>query len=801
MTPDNSIVPPGWPGIPPRWTSSAKSGVGTAPGGSSRVWFTVSHGIVNEVYFPSFDQANTRDFGLLVTDSDAFFSEEKRDTTCEIEMLAPGVPGFHMHNICRQGRYQIEKEVITDPIHDVLLQRIRFQALRGSPDDYSVFALLSPHVANRGGGNDGWLGDYKGVPMLFAQREDICIALACSRPFFQRSCGYVGFSDGWQDLKANHVLTQQYERALDGNIALTAQVDLSPGECVLALGFGHSPEEAALQARSSLLQPFDEVAEAYVAGWTAIQARFHPLDEPISTDLYRVSTSVLRVHRSKDIAGGMIASLSIPWGASKGDDDLGGYHLVWPRDLCESASGLLAAGDSESARQSLTFLMATQEADGHWPQNMWYNGLAFWPGIQMDETAFPILLADALRREGALDGIDAWPMVLKAATFIVVNGPVTDQDRWEEDGGYSTFTLAAEISALLAAADFADEAGAQSAAGYLRETADIWNSLIEQWTYVSGTGLARRVGVDGYYVRISPPDIADGGSVSEGFVPIKNRPPMASTMPSIQIVSPDALALVRFGLRSPHDERIENTIRVIDAQLRTETATGPVWHRYNDDGYGEHADGSPFDGVGIGRGWPLLAGERAHYELAAGNVPDAKRLLGVIEAQTSPGGLMPEQVWDTADIPDLELLNGHPSGSAMPLVWAHAEHVKLLRSLRDGRVFDMPPQTVARYLENPAPAGPGSSPWRVNHKCRTITAGRSLRVELRSPALVHWTSDAWNTRIDTRTADTGLGIHYVDLPTAGMPAGAEIRFTIFWETDQHWEGVDYEITIVSSPGV
>ncbi len=505
---------------------------------------------------------------------------------------------------------------------------------------------------------------------------------------------------------------------------------------------------------------------------------------------------MLRVHTSKSITGGMIASLSIPWGESKGDDDIGGYHLVWPRDLCESAGGLLAAGDSASARQSLTFLMATQEADGHWPQNMWFTGQSYWGGLQMDETAFPILLADVLRRERALDGVDAWPMVLKAASFLVCNGPVTPQDRWEEDGGYSPFTLAVEISALLAAADFADEAGAGEAAAYLRATSDAWNSLIEHWTYVTDTDLARQVGVQGYYVRISPPDEGDDIMLKDEFVPIKNRPLAGSNLPVGQVVSPDALALVRFGLRSANDQRIKDTVRVIDALLKTETATGPVWHRYDDDGYGEHEDGSAFDGTGVGRGWPLLAGERAHYELAAGNIAEAARLLKVIEAQTSPGGLIPEQVWDAPDLPEHELTNGHPSGSAMPLVWAHAEHVKLLRSLSDGRVFDLPPQTAARYSASSTPARVGL--WRFNQKCRSFGAGQVLRVETKSPARVHWSPDGWKTVSDMDTTDSGLGMYYADLPTETLALGTTVTLTFFWPQEQRWEGTDYEALVAPS---
>ncbi len=231
-------------------------------------------------------------------------------------------------------------------------------------------------------------------------------------------------------------------------------------------------------------------------------------------------------HESKDFLGGIIASLSIPWGFNKGDEDLGGYHLVWPRDLVENAGGLLAAGANDDALRVLLYLEATQEADGHWAQNMWLDGRPYWNGLQMDETAFPILLVDMLRRESPRCFENAhrwWPMVRKAAAFIATNGPVTQQDRWEEDGGYSPFTMAAEIAALLIAAGFADEMGEPQAAEFLRAMADTWNFNIERRTYAMNTDLARQVGVEGYYVRITPPPAADGASPLQGFVPIKNR--------------------------------------------------------------------------------------------------------------------------------------------------------------------------------------------------------------------------------------------------------------------------------------
>jgi glucoamylase len=801
MNPAGSSFAPGWPGIAPRWTSSAKSAVGTSLRSEGRVWFTLSHGILNEVYYPGIDQACTRDLGLIVTDGKGFFSEEKRHTRHEITPFADGVPAFRLVNTCLEGRYRIDKEVLANPKREVVLQRICFTPLKGGLSDYSLFALLAPHLGNAGGGNTAWVADVKGRPMLFAEREGMALALACSTDWLRRSAGFVGASDGWRDLNLHNRLEWNYARAENGNVALTGEIDLaaSGGRFTLALGFGRTFTAAAHRAAASLLEGFEQAASDYGHDWKQWQ---HSLRSPPRAgaggrDLYRVSTAVLRTHESSHIPGGLIASLSIPWGFSKGDGDLGGYHLVWPRDLVESAGGLLAAGAPHAGRRVLRYLAVTQEADGHWPQNMWLDGTPYWNGIQMDETSFPILLVDLANRLGVLGPSDLellWPMVRRAAGFLVRNGPVTPLDRWEEDPGYSPFTLAVEVAALLCAADFAGtfEPGL---AAYLRETADAWNTAIERWTYVTDTELARKTGVSGYYVRIAPPDAADAASPAAGFVPIKNRPPGEGRATAEQIVSPDALALVRFGLRAADDPRIVNTLRVIDALLKVDTPSGPAWRRYNGDGYGEHEDGSPFDGTGLGRPWPLLTGERAHYELAAGRLEAAQALTASLSRFANEGGLLPEQVWDGADLPQRELFFGKPTGSAMPLVWAHAEYVKLCRSLAEGRVFDMPPQTVQRYqvmkVESP------HVPWRFNHKCQKLGAGQCLRVEVLQPALVHWSTDGWRTVRDTATRDTGIGLHMADLPTESAPVGAQVDFTFFWPDAHRWEGRDFAALVVA----
>jgi glucoamylase len=796
----NDRFAPGWPGIPARWTSSAKTGIGTALTPHSRVWFTLSHGILNEVYFPRVDQACTRDMGLIITDGQSYFSEEKRHCRFENSALESGVPVFNLINTSLDGRYQIEKQVFSDPYRNVVLQKVRFRPLEGDLADYRCYVLLAPHLANCGDGNTGWVADYKGQPMLFAERSSVGLALGCSHPWRARSVGFVGYSDGWQDLSRNYRLTWDYTRAENGNVALTGEVDLmaSQGEFVVALGFGRNCWEAGQQVRSTLFEDFHEVRKHFVRHWRNWHESLMELDQPPrELDLYRPSMSVLRCHESKDFLGGIIASLSIPWGFNKGDEDLGGYHLVWPRDLVETAGALIAGGAVVDALRVVRYLEATQEPGGHWAQNLWLDGRPYWGGVQMDETAFPILLLDLLHREASEELGNLyrwWPMVQAAAGFIVRNGPVTQQDRWEEDGGYSPFTLAVEIAGLLAAADIADLVKEPNTAAYLRDTADSWNDNIERWVYTIDGDLARQIGVEGYYVRIAPPETDGAASPMQGFVPIKNRPPDQSLADATQVISPDSLALVRFGFRSPDDPRILNTIKVIDALLRARLPAGPCWYRYNGDGYGEHEDGSPFDGTGIGRPWPLLAGERAHYELAAGRPQAAEALLHVMEESTAGASrLIPEQVWDGSDIPELELFTGKPTGSACPLVWAHAEYIKLRRSLRGGRIFDQPPQTVQRYLVEKHTSR--FFPWRFNNKARTLPCGKKLRLAMLAPASVRWSFDRWKTAEESRSWDTKLGVHVVDLPTEKLPVGREVVFTFRWEQDQRWEGVDFNLVV------
>jgi glucoamylase len=788
----------------------------------------LGRGIVNEIYSPWVDHAAIRDCGLIVTGPDHLFSDEQRDCTSNIQTAAPGIPAYFLQNDCSQGRFRISKEVIADPDRDVLLQRIRLTPLIGSLDDFRLFVVLSPRLGDQGKDNSGWLGAYRDWQMLFAHYQDHSLALGSSAPWKARSVGFVGASDAWQDIHQHGRMTRQYDRADHGHIALAGEIDLNAcdGQFVLALGINRSCEAAGLNVAMSLTNPFDDARDQYIQEWRdwqkglarldageysalvtanaeqrnrADRSRPHVTESSDADDanLFRTSMMVLRVHRSKHFLGAGVASLSVPWGEVRDDDDLGGYHLVWPRDLVEEAFGLLAGGAHDEVQSVLNYLRATQKTEGGWPQDMWLNGSAFSEGVQLDEAALPILLVDLAARESAVkkSQIESfWPMVRAAAAFIIRSGPATGEDRWENTPGLSPYTLATEIAAMLVAARMADQFGPSPLAEYFRQTADLWNDLIEPWTYITDTPLAKRIGVDGYYVRIAP---------SPGMRTVMRQHPdavmkQAHDLPVTEVVSPDALALVRFGIRAPDDPRILNTIKVIDSLTRSETPPGSSWHRYNGDYYGESDDGQPHGGrsdkSGHGRLWPLLTGERGHFELASGNVREARRLLVAMNGFASQVGFLPEQVWDRDDIPGRDLYRGRPSGSAMPLAWTHSEYIRLLRSIRDRRVFDRPLDAWQRYVKRQMRSD--LALWRFDHQPASFPAGRRVRVETMSPAVVHFSDDNWRTVRDAETCDTGFGIHVVDLPTAAMPVGESLKFTFRWPASANrWEGRDFQMSV------
>ncbi len=778
---------PGAPGIEAKWTSSSKSGIGKSVDADSVVAFTISHGILNEIYYPREDIACIRDMEFLVTDEKEFFSEEKRDTHQTIRRLSPGVPAYHITNTCVHKKFQIKKEIVSDPYRNTVLQNVSFR--QNSKTPLHVYALLSPHLNNKGNNNSGWMDEYKGIPMLFAENEGIFLAIACSENWLKRSVGYVGVSDGWNDLNQHKKMEWEYTNADNGNIALTGEIDISKNKnFVIAISFGRNAAEAASHAWGSIMEGFESAKNAYVANWVRWLKELHNLKGKI----FQTSATILRLHEAKAFPGGVIASLSIPWGETKGDDDMGGYHVVWPRDLVETAGGFLALKTKKDALRILNYLLSMQEEDGSWVQNMWLEGTPHWKGIQMDQTALPIVLLDKCNTHNAIDEARMsryWPVIKKAIKYLINNGPYTEEDRWEEEKGYTPFTLAAEVTALLVGADLAEQNNEKDLANYCRETADYWNDNIEDWTYVTGTSLAKKYNVDGYYIRINPYYDIPAQELGDKTIDLKNHKDGAGRTKLNELICVDALALVRFGLRAPDDPKILNTIKIIDAMLKVDTPNGACWHRYNNDGYGEDKEGNAYERTGIGRAWPLLTGERAHYEVAAGNIEEAKKLLAAMDA-FSNNELLSEQIWDTDDIPEKELFLGQHTGSAMPLTWAHAEYIKLCASVKNKKVFDMPEQTYKRYVKDKTISS--IKVWRFNSQFKTISANKTLRIEVMADAEIVWTDDNWATTNKTQTKDTELNIFYADIPVKNTN-GALIEFTFFWIKANNWENKNFSV--------
>ncbi len=657
-----------------------------------------------------------------------------------------------------------------------------------------LFLLFAPHLKCGGAGNDAMIMQHAGRNLLVAHKDAAWCAIGGTIPFSKLSCGFVGASDGWSDISEHLGMAWEFDQALNGNVALTGELDLEKSkDFTIGIAFGHSLQSAIATLYQSLGFPFESSLGLALEDWKATESLFLPLGSYASDHgkLYTSSTSLLIAHEDKTFSGAFIASLSIPWGERKGDEDLGGYHLVWMRDLVNSAMGLLAAGERDTALRALIYIAATQQEDGGFPQNFWVNGERYWSSIQMDEVAFPILLARHLALEKGLRDFDPYEMVIRAASYLMLHGPATEQERWEEASGYSPSTLAVVIAALIAAASFAEEHHDKVSANYLRDYADFLESHLEHWTVTNCGTLVG--GISRHYIRILPADLHDpeaDENPDTAVLTLKNQEPGARTeYPAKEIVDTGFLELVRNGIRSANDPLIVDSVKVIDRILRRETPRGPAFYRYNHDGYGQRPDGTGYDEWGCGRLWPLLCGERGHYELAAGRDPVVYR--EAMERFATATGLLSEQVWDRKASPAAWLKLGFPTGSAMPLCWAHAEYIRLLRSIHDGKIFGFLPEVAERYIENRGP-GKRIELWKPNRHAKSMAHNETLRIQAAEPFVLHFCLDGgtWN---EMRSAQTGFAVEFADIhPHANSK---KITLTFFWNDRNEWEGKNYEVTV------
>lgn len=789
----------GSPGLPPRWTSSEKDAVGTAYSASSRVWFTISHGILNEIYYPTIDRPQVRDLGFLISDGETFFQEEKRDLQHTFEYIDPDALGVRIVGRDPQGRYTLIKEIIADPHQSTVLINVRLDGDEDLLRRLKVYALLAPHLEVGGAGNSGRIVDVGGRRILLAWKDNRSLAMAASCGFSKASCGYVGTSDGWKDLNDNFKMDWEFDQALDGNIALMGEVDAAlHREFTIAVGFGEGHHAALAGAMQSLATGYPAHLERFTTQWHRATCTQKLRSGTDNGRLLCISHNVLLAHEDKTFQGAFIASASIPWGQSKGDDDLGGYHLVWTRDMVQTATALLALGRKETPLRALVYLACAQWSDGGFSQNFWVNGTPYWSGMQLDEVAFPLILAWRLWKENALREFDIFPFIERAAGYLMKFAPVTQQERWEENAGYSPSTLAAVITGLICASELVKAHDATDLGEFYAVFADWIESNLEAWTVTDDGFLLPDV--RRHYMRIRPPRAGDpffDANIGEGIIRLANRGPGERTdYDAREIIDQGFLELVRYGIRSPHDPLIVDSLKVVDAILKVQTPYGPCWRRYNHDGYGQKHDGGPYTGWGQGRAWPLLTGERAHYELAAGN--DVRPMIAAMEHFTSAGGMLPEQIWDGPDIPAQGMYLGRPSGSAMPLAWAHSEYIKLLRSVEDGEIFDRVEPVAKRYL-----GGKRARPIEVcnlHHLPANVEPGKTLRIIESTHFRLVWTQDGWKTGATIESKPVGNSVFYADMPIDKQAKGA-VSFTLFWPAQNRWEGKNYDVPIGNAPAM
>jgi glucoamylase len=776
---DSGVATDG-PGALSHFDLARKDCLGTARNTTSKVWFTVADGVLSDVYYPTIDTTNVETFQYVVTDGSTFTDLQTRDMTSSTASIDASGMECRVVSTAKSGRYSIQTDYLTDPARNTVLMRTTLTPLLSGT--YRLYARLDPTVNGNGGGGSGNGGrdsalvdTSRGHPIAVsvdtvtgtnAANRDYAqpVFLAFDGPFGQVESGFVdSASDGLAQLDPSHALTSAFTTASDGNVVPTASVPAAGGggSVVLALGFGSSQTAAVDAAEGSLGaggSGFAKARKAYESGWAGYDASLNPPPSSLTgltkdqlkrlRAIYYESANVLKASEDKTFPGAIVAAPASPWGQaiSAGDPAntyFGSYREVFARDLYEAWTGLMADGDLATARGAVDFLFLRQQlADGSMPRNSLVNGKlapdSF--GTQLDEAAYPILMADQL---GMTDASLYQDHVKPAADFIISHGPSFGSERWEEQGGFSPSTIAAEIAGLVSAAHIATVNGDAQSAQVFLGVADDWQRSIEGWTVTTNGPLAAH----SYYIRLSKtgdPDAAINYNVGNGGPTLDQR----------TVIDAGFLELVRLGEKAPTDPTIAESLPVVDATIESTTPSGPGWHRYNGDGYGDAAsDGHPWapTGKGTGHVWPVLSVERAEYDLLTSGSPTPSAVLSSLTEFASGIGLIPEQDWALPDLApsaygtppetaSIGFVDGKAAGSAAPLVWSAGAAVRLVQDVAAGRLLDRPAGTVERYISHP-----------VGATTLSVTSPPDLSAVSGSPITVSGTSTAGNTIVVAAT--------------------------------------------------
>ncbi|OLF18195.1 glycoside hydrolase family 15 protein [Actinophytocola xanthii] len=688
---------PGGPGAPAVYQPADKEGFGTARGGAaSPVWFTLGGGRMTEVFYPDLSTPAVRELQLVVTDGRTF-TERAQDVSVRTEPVRGR--GLTFRQVARGTGWTAETTYVTDPRRASVLVDVSLRSRR----PLQAYVLYDPALSREGGDDTARSG-----AGLVASDAAASSVVASRRGFAATSSGYLGTSDGWTDLARDHRMDWRYRAAGPGNVVQTGKLRLDGvrhRSDTLVLGFGASAREAERTAARSLAGSFAAAARSYAHGWESYLNRLRRPPASVGTrherEVYRSSLMVLAATEDKRNPGGYIAAPGFPW--AFGFDrqlapEFGSYALVWPRDLYQVATALIAAGDRGGAERALDFMLEVQQQpDGHLAQNTRVTGEPYWTSVQLDETAAPMLLAWLLDRtdESTLDSLR------RAAEFLVNyeqdgnRAPWTEQERWENQSGYSPATIASAVAGLVCLADLLSRAGDEAGARRYLAVADQWASTVEAWTATSNGPLSP----DPYYLRLTKDGRPNQGTTynlgDNNVGEVDQR----------TVVDPSFLELVRLGVRPADDPTVANTVSVVDRELSELTPVGRLWHRFTSDGFGETADGRPWNvnwptpTRTYGRLWPIFAGERGEYELLAGRPAAARSRLTTIAATANSGLMLPEQVWDNRPPAPANARPGTGTGSATPLAWTHAQYVRLAWSIQSGEPVERPSVVACRYAE------------------------------------------------------------------------------------------------------
>ncbi|WP_437627821.1 glycoside hydrolase family 15 protein [Sorangium sp. So ce1151] len=776
-------------GVPSVWGPADKSFLGTSTTTASRVYFTGHRGIVSEVFYPVLDTVNTVDLQFMVGDTAKTFVDEEKSQSYTVTQPDKRSMRWQAVTTNSGHNWRITKTIFTDPGRNTLIQRVKFDALGGkNVTQFNLYLLHNPAMDNSGAGDTSktvTLSGTGGRTMLVASENSRASALAISRPWKTLttggppmvSSGFVGETDGWTDLlggTSDKTMSWRNDLAGGGNVAQMGWIDLGTSAVTslsfdVVLGFGATETEATTTANATLGSNLATLQTTYDSGWNSYTTALNN-QGGTADDQYYLAAMALKSIEDKS-NGAMIAGMGTPWGETSGDSNNGGYHLVWPRDLFKFASALVTAGDTTTPPRVVNYLFNTlqQTSDcgaseynapgcpqgysriGRFPQNAWVSGWQYWQGTQMDEQAMPIILAWRL---GAAVYNPLWPKIKKTADYIVNVGPWTQQERWEENAGYSPSTIAAEIAGLVCAATIARANGDTTSAARYLAAADHWQQGIDRWTFTT-TGFH---GDGRYYIRINPSARGNAGAGPQVYNPVSGPDAAISfthgngggTHDQRYIIDGGFLELVRMGVKRANDPSVVDTIEEYDATLRqTITGKGQAWFRYNYDGYGERNDGANYDGSnGRGRLWPIFTAERGMVEIATSGIGTAgSPFLTAVKAFSTPQGFIPEQVWNnTATITGWQVTKpasataGTPTRSMSPLNWAMGEYISLLASIRAGKVVDIPSVVCGRYNTCVIPPASNEAAVALNVTASTVV-GQHVYVTGNTAALGNWNTD------------------------------------------------------------